>query len=288
VPTTVCGKRGWDPPAPRLATPSETLEHFGGLRLARHNGVTRLPLFCALLVTGCAASPPVEIAPDFSDSKADGLASTLKLRDDHSMDINEPSDLAFGDGKLYAVSDRQSKIYEIDVRDGNAKDEIDVEAQDLEALAIDNEGRFYIADEADGKVWRVSQSGERKESFAVDTDDGNSGIEGIAFDDDGHMLIANEKDPARIIELDASDGHETERETLDFADDLSALAFNSEDGLLYALSDIEHKLFRLDSDFRKITSWKLPLEHPEGLAFDGHTVYVASDSEERLYVFELD
>ena len=57
---------------------------------------------------------------------------------------------------------------------------------------------------------------------------------------------------------------------------------------LYVLSDEEHKLFRLDNDFHKITSWKLPVKHPEGLAFDGDTVYVASDSEERLYVFELD
>lgn len=250
--------------------------------------MTRLPLLCILLVTGCATSPPTEILPDFSDSKADGLASKLTLRDDHGMEIDEPSDLAFADGKLYAVSDRVSKIYEIDEDNGNTKDEIDVEAQDLEALAIDDEGHFYIADEADGKVWRVSHDGDRKDSFEVDTDDGNSGIEGIAFDDDGHMLIANEKDPARIIELDAGDGHETERETLDFADDLSALAFNFEDGHLYALSDTEHKLFRLDNDFHKITSWKLPVEHPEGLAFDGDTVYVASDSEKRLYVFELE
>ncbi len=246
----------------------------------------RLPWICALLVTGCAASS-IEIAPDELDAKADGLANKLKLRDDHRVDIDEPSDLAFWDGKLFAVSDRHSKIYELD-NDGDIQDVIDVEARDLEALGIDDDGHFYIADEGDGKVWRVSHDGDRKESFEVDTDDSNSGIEGIAFDDDGHMLVANEKDPARIIEIDLDDGDETERETLDFADDLSALAFNFDDGHLYALSDEEHKLFRLDNDFKKITSWKLPMEHPEGLAFDGDTVYIASDSEERLYVFELE
>jgi uncharacterized protein YjiK len=250
--------------------------------------VTRLPFLCALLVTGCASSPPAEILPDFSDSKADGLASRLKLRDDHGMDIREPSDLAFWDGKLYAVSDRNSKIYEIDERNGNTKRAINVEGRDIEGLAIDGDGRFYIADEADGMIWRVSRSGERRESFEVDTNGGNSGIEGITFDDDGRLLVANEKDPARIIVIDPDDGHEIERETLHFADDLSALTFNFDDGHVYALSDIEHKLFRLDSNFRKLTSWKLPIYNPEGLAFDGDTLYVASDYEERLYVFELD
>jgi len=249
--------------------------------------VKRLPFICALLVTACTATPPLEIAPDELDAKADGLATKLKLVDDHGTDIAEPSDLAFADGKLYAVSDRNSKIYEID-NDGDVKDEIDVEAIDLEALAIDDEGHFYIADEQDQKVWRVNSDGERKESFDIDVDDGSSGIEGLAFDDEGHMLVGTEKNPTQIIELKAGSGEETRSAKLDFADDLSALSFNYDDGHLYALSDEEHKLFRLDNDFDKITSWKLPIEHPEGLAFDGNKVYIVSDSEERLYVFELD
>lgn len=249
--------------------------------------MNRLPFICALLVTGCTAATPLEIAPDDLDAKADGLATTLKLVDDYGMDVAEPSDLAFHDGKLYAVSDRHSKIYEID-GDGDVKDEVDVEAIDLEALAMDDEGHFYIADEQDQKVWRVNSDGERKESFDIDVDDGSSGIEGLAFDDDGHMLVGTEKNPTQIIELKVSSGEETKSAKLDFADDLSALSFNYDDGLLYALSDEEHKLFRLDNDFDKITSWKLPIDHPEGLAFDGDKVYVVSDSEERLYVFELD
>ena len=71
------------------------------------------------------------------------------------------------------------------------------------------------------------------------------------------------------------------------ADDLSALTWNKDDKHLYALSAAEHKLWRLDGDYDKITSWDLPIEEPEGIAFDGKTLYVASDSEERLYVFEL-
>jgi uncharacterized protein YjiK len=243
---------------------------------------------CALLVAmvGCATSPPIEIAPDEVNEKADGMATHLKLKDDHRTDIDEPSDLAFRDGKLYAVSDRHSKIYELD-DDGDIQDVIDVEGTDLEAIALDEDGHFFIGDESKAKVWRLDKNGDREESYDIDTTDGNSGIEGLTFDDDGHMLVAKEKNPATIIILD-EDGDEKDRKKLDFADDLSALTWYADDHHLYALSAAEHKLWRLDNDFDSITSWKLPIEEPEGIAFDGKTLYVASDSEERLYVFELD
>ena len=240
-----------------------------------------------LLLVGCTAEP-IDIAPSEDDSKADGLAKHLTLRDDHRLHVDEPSDLAFARGTLSTVSDRHSNIYEID-DDGDVKDEIGVRGTDLEALAIDDEGRFFIADESTGKIWRLHPDGERdKEIDLDDVDDGNSGIEGLAFDDDGHLFVAKEKDPARIYELDTDD-QVVDVKRIDFADDLSALAFNPDDGHLYALSDEEHALFRLDKHLAKKTKWVLPIDHPEGIAFDsdGTTVYIASDSEERLYVFEM-
>lgn len=248
----------------------------------------RLPLLCALLVAGCTAHEAIDIYPDELDAKADGLPSRLKLVDDHRVDMDEPSDLAFHDGKLYAVSDRHSKIYLLD-NDGDVRDVIDVEGVDLEAIAIDADGRMWIADEHDDKVRRVNGDGVRQESIEVDFDGNNdSGIEGLAFDDDDDLYVANEKNPTRIVKVDTKTGEEKNRASLAFADDLSALAFNPDDGHLYAMSDEEHKLWRLDSDFEKITSWKLPIDNPEGVAFDGNTVYVVSDAEERLYIFELD
>jgi len=247
---------------------------------------TRLTSALLVALVGCTSSAPLEIAPSEVNEKADGMANHLKLKDDHRVDMDEPSDLAFRDGKLYSVSDRHSKIYELD-DDGDIRDVINVEGTDLEAIAVDEDDHFYIGDESKAKVWRLTSDGERKESFDVDTTDGNSGIEGLAFDNDGHMLVAKEKNPATIIVLDAGNGDEKDRKKLDFADDLSALTFNKDDKHLYALSAAESKLWRLDNDYNKITSWDLPIEMPEGIAFDGKTLYVASDSEERLYVFEL-
>jgi sugar lactone lactonase YvrE len=271
----------WPPAAKRFA-------NFLARRLLGDASVSTLRWTSALFVAliGCTSSAPLEIAPSEVNEKADGMANHLKLEDDHRTDIDEPSDLAVRKGKLYAVSDRHSKIYELD-NDGDIEDVIEVEGTDLEGLALDEDGHFFIADESKAKVWQLDKNGDREESFDIDTTDGNSGIEGLTFDNDGHMLVAKEKNPATIIILDADDGDEKDRVKLDFADDLSALTWNPDDDHLYALSAVEAKLWRLDGDFDKITSWDLPIEEPEGLAFDGDTLYIASDSEERLYVFEL-
>lgn len=250
--------------------------------------MTELRPICIILVavTACATAAPDEIEPYYESTKSDGSRPKLKLVDDDKLHVDEPSDLAFFDGQLYTVSDRVSRIYAI-TKNGDVEDDTDVEARDLEALAIDPDGHFVIADETDTKVWFVDKHGERTHSFDVnDVDDGNSGIEGLAFDDDGHLYVAKEKDPARIYKLDKN-GDQLDRKKIELADDLSALAWNPRDGHLYALSDLDESLYRLDKDFDADAAWRLPVKHPEGIAFDGKTLYVVSDSEERIYEFEL-
>ena len=243
-------------------------------------------ILAATFAVGCAQGVPGEIEASFSNGKADGLPDRLRKVDDHKLHVDEPSDLAFAGGRLFTISDAHSKIYEID-DDGDVKSEIDIAGHDLEALAIDGDGDFVVADESRAKIWHIAADGERHDPIEVpDADDGNSGIEGLAFDRAGHLLVAKEKDPARILELDA-DGAELRNEKIHFADDLSALTFNPEDKHLYALSDEEHTLYRLDAGWDVVTAWKLPVKHPEGIAFDGDLLYVASDSEQRLSIYEL-
>jgi uncharacterized protein YjiK len=238
-----------------------------------------------VLVIGCAAAPGDEIEPFIDSTKEDGHAPKLRKISDHNLDVSEPSDLAFAGDDLFAVSDAHSKIYEIS-RKGRRKSDIDITGHDLEALAFDiTTGEFLVADESKSRVWHIASDGERHDPIEIVADDGNSGIEGLAFDGDGHLWIAKEKDPARIFEL--VDGVEVSRTKITFAADLSALSWRSEDGRLYALSDEDEALFQLDADLDVEHAWRLPIDKPEGLAFEGSRVYVASDSEQQLYVFEL-
>lgn len=240
----------------------------------------------AVCAVGCAADDARTLTPFTQSDKADGLPDVLTLVDHHKIHVDEPSDLAVKDGVVFTVSDRHSTIYALDPF-GDVDAKLPVHGSDLEALAVDNDGRFYIGDEQAGAVWRIAPDGSREAKFTIPgTRDGNSGIEGLTFNAQGHMFVAKEKHPARIIELTAQ-GEELANTKIEFANDLSALAFNPSDGQLYALSDEDHALYRLDRDLRPVTGWRLPFDHPEGLAFDGSTVYIASDSEARLYVFEL-
>jgi uncharacterized protein YjiK len=244
-------------------------------------------LACVTLVTlaSCAETAPVEIAPFVDSGKADGAAKRLRQLDRTRIELDEPSDLTIVDGVLYTVSDAHSRVYELDL-DGETTTVLDIEGRDLEALAFDDaRGEFLVAGERSARIWHLRDDGERYDPFDVDADDGNSGIEGLAFDRDGHLYVAKEKDPARIFELDR-EGNVLRDDKIRFADDLSALAFDPGDGHLYALSDEEHALYRLDENRDVELAWRLPVEHPEGIAFDGDLVYVVSDSEERLYVFE--
>lgn len=240
---------------------------------------------------GCSPEPSTALTPPLQSflqpDKADGLPSRLRPVGDHKLHVDEPSDLLFVGGHLYTVSDSHSKIYEIDP-DGDVRHELDIEGHDLEALAIDPSGELMIADETRGRIWRIAADGHRHDPIDVpDARDGNSGIEGLTFDHAGHLLVGKEKDPAVIFELDAA-GHELARAKFTLASDLSALTYNRLDHHVYALSDEEHTLFRLDAAGRATAAWRLPITSPEGVAFDGARVYIASDGEARLYVFELE
>jgi len=248
---------------------------------------------CPLLVavaslSACATAADIEIDAFIDNSKADGHHLKLYLTDHHKLDIDEPSDLAIFGGRLFTVSDRHSNVYEID-RDGDRLDKIGIKGDDVEAVAFDPEGHLFIADESTAKIWQIDPGGARVGDPIEldDAEDGNSGLEGLAFDDRGHMFAAKEKNPARLYELDADYGLLDDHK-VKFADDLSALAFDPIDGHLYALSDQDRTLFRLQHDLDVDKAWKLPIENPEGIAFDGDTLYVVSDSEGKLYELEID
>jgi uncharacterized protein YjiK len=244
---------------------------------------------CIALVTltACAAAESVPIDPFIDESKGDGHPARLEQVERHKLDMDEPSDLVIVDGDLYAVSDQHSKIYRVKPS-GDADEHLNVQGSDLEAIGFDGErGAFLIADESKAKIWRLDDDGERLESIELDNaDDGNSGIEGIVIGGEGHLYAVKEKDPARVYELDG-DGALLASEKIEFANDLSAITYNPDDDHLYVLSDEDHTLYRLDKHWNANRAWKLPLEHPEGVAFDGKTIYIVTDNDHRIYTFEL-
>jgi len=229
------------------------------------------------------------IDPYIDLSKADGHPAKLQFTDRSRLDMEEPSDLVRVGEKLFAVSDQHSKIYEI-TPDGDADEYVNIDGHDLEALGYDHtRNEFMIADELKAKIWTINEEGGRHDSIEIDNaSDGNSGIEGIVVTTpDDRLFAVKEKDPARIYEL-KTDGTLVDSKKIDFATDLSGVSYNASDRHVYVLSDEDHSLFRLDSSWNPDRAWKLPVDKPEGLAFSGNTLYIVSDSENRIYTFELE
>jgi hypothetical protein len=213
----------------------------------------------------------------------------LVAEDDFGLDFPEASGLAWVDDALVAVSDAKGAIYGVDPADGERRARLAIAFTDLEAIAFDPVTReFLIAPEGRGAILRLSAEGTQVSTNGVKwADDGNSGLEGLAVrPDDGHVFAAKEKAPAQLAEYDEN-GHRVRRVDVGFASDLSELTLG-DDGFLYALSDEDQALFRLDADLDVLRTWPLPMQNPEGLAVHAGRVYVANDGEDRLYVFRLE
>jgi hypothetical protein len=228
--------------------------------------------------------------PTGGEGRVDPAAvDRLVAEDDYGLDFPEASGLAWIDDGLVAVSDAKGAIYGVNPADGERTGRLALDFRDLEAVAFDPVTREYlIAPEGRGAILRLSAEGSQVSTNGVKwADDGNSGLEGLAVRaDDGHVFAAKEKDPAQIAEFDEN-GLRLRRVGVDFASDLSELSLG-DDGFLYALSDEDQALFRLDVDLDVLRTWPLPMKHPEGLAVHAGRVYVANDGEDRLYVFRLE
>ncbi len=205
------------------------------------------------------------------------------------VDVREPSGLAWDDGALVVVGDDRRRVYWIDPETGSRVDAIHVDAVDMEAVEVDPlTGELLVAIESSAEVWRISRTGQRLDRLRLGwAEDGNDGLEGLALrPSDGHLFVAKERRPARIAEFD-EDGDRLSRDRVDFAADLSDLAWSATDDFLYAISDIDQRLYRLDGSLEVLASWPLPVAHPEGLAIVGDTVYVVSDTERTLLELRL-
>lgn len=138
----------------------------------------------------------------------------------------EASGLTFSSNKeLLVVRDKETALYRIDFKDEHvaklektkifAADHMEQFRKsksqdfDFEGLARDEQGRIYVCEEDRRGVFRWDPSTKSVEQLPIDwtpvkkyfSEDRNASFEGIAVGD-GKLWLANERDRARIIEVD--------------------------------------------------------------------------------------
>jgi len=120
-------------------------------------------------------------------------------------------------------------------------------------------------------------------------DDRDSGIEGLAVREDGHILAAREKNPSELVRLDAA-GHEVERIRLRFSEDVSGLSEVCAPGCpgqLLVVSQEDRRVYQIDESGDPLAEWPVDAIRPEGIACDADSLYIIDEETRELLVFEF-
>lgn len=215
---------------------------------------------------------------------------TLTLLYSQSLKVKEPSGLALDPERktLWAVGDN-GDVYQLSLKGEVLTRFRDVGA-DLEGIAFSPvDSTLWVVDEADNSLIQLSRSGHRlvRHQVALRSEN-NKGLEGICLDTLGRVFVVNEKKPGLFIALAPDLGIERQL-GLTFAGDYSDLAFDAQGNDFWVLSDEDRALFLWHPDRGVLRTFALPFTNPEGVAIDAvaRRLYLVSDAEHRLYVFEL-
>jgi len=238
------------------------------------------PLLNVILLVGLLSSC-------FSKVKTQECARDLHLIATYALDIAEPSGLCmYEGGLLLCVSDEHKEAYVINTQ-GERQATFAKKGGDTEGVAYDSHTRtIYSADENDGLLRAQSLSDSLTQSWEV-IEGSKKGLEGIALDPANERVFLLKEDQG-LIHFYPSTGEKTII-PLDFAKDYSGLFFEESTKELWILSEESASLNRCSVEGTLIESYDLCISKAEGVVIDTKSgrIYIVSDGEEKLFVFEM-
>lgn len=213
---------------------------------------------------------------------------TLKPTAEYTLDISEPSGIAYNSIKnsLFVVSDGRSDIFEIDFT-GVVKSIIPTSGSDLEGIAFSiNCDTMYMVEETKQLVSIFSSSGTFLRSFPVNVaTNPNHALEGITRNNiDGRLTVLNEKLPCMLLEFNNTS--EIRRKEINYTIDISDIFFEESSNYYWVVSHESQKILKLSHDFNLISEWSIPVIQAEGITIVLDKIYVVSDTENKMYVFQ--
>jgi uncharacterized protein YjiK len=250
-------------------------------------------LLFPLILTGC-------------DKIKFGSGEKIKPSETYSLKIPEPSGVALHNGKLWIVSDRNSTVYKTNLK-GEIESEFKLGKADLEGITVIDDSLLAVVLEISRKVVITDFYGNEIFRTSLEVEGSkNSGLEGITYNSsNGHLYILNEKDPVLLTETDR-ELNEMSRIEIKDVKDLSGVSYSAKENCLWLISDEERKIIKfplplseengisespsLREGFRMGSEYRITIDQAEGIAVDdeNNLLYVVSDKEEKLYVFEIE
>ena len=208
----------------------------------------------------------------------------------HTYDISipEPSGLVYNskDSALMVVSDANSTVYRVDFT-GRVLNSMIIQSSDLEGIALSsNCDTMYVAEETKQLITKYLPNGTKLSSFPVNVATNiNHGPEGVTINNNGKIVVLNEKLPCLILEFDGA-GNELRRKELNYSTDLSDIFYSSTDSCYWIVSDESKMLMKLSEEWIIIKAWNIPVNKAEGVVVVNEIIYIVSDSEAKMYVFQ--
>ena len=233
----------------------------------------KIAFFSLILLLGC-----------FSNSSSQTILNPIKV---YKLNISEPSGISFYKDHLFIVSDSKKHIYKTSLK-GKIVSKIKTDIKDVEGIAVVASGKFFLVDENKRRLIEIDSKGGilRKIKIKGKQESKNSGLEGICFvPDRNFFFVVNEDSPKQVLKID-NKGEIIDKVKIDFAKDLSGICYDKSSNSLWIVSDESKKLYNISKKGKLLSSFKLPIKKAEGIVLKDNKIFIVSDAEDKLYIFE--
>ncbi len=223
---------------------------------------------------------------DYTDNL---LENSLDIEVSYNINVLEPSGLVFDfqDSVLYTISDNSGDIYKLSTK-GNIIKTYSFGGDDLEGVSIYKEDKLLLAEERSKQLieYNLSTGSSVSHYINYQNTSANYGIEGVAYKaNDGTTFILNEKEPGKMLRLRADFSIIAEYD-LNFASDYSGICYDESTNNLWIVSDQSKTINRCTLMGALIDKYSIRINQAEGIAVTNDKIYIVSDPESTLYVYE--
>ncbi len=206
----------------------------------------------------------------------------------YNLNISEPSGIAYNSAhnSLLIVSDGKSEIYEVDFS-GNILNAIPTNCSDMEGITLSkNCDTIFVVEETNKLVSTLLYSGNKVASFSVNVATSvKHAMEGITRNNsNGRLTIINEKLPCMVLEFNGTT--EIWRKEINYTADISDIFYDDSSDCYWIVSDESQKILKLTKNLDLISQWSINITQAEGITIVNNKIYVVSDYERKMYVFQ--
>jgi uncharacterized protein YjiK len=212
----------------------------------------------------------------------------MELLGTYDLSIPEPSGLAMDPaGNLFVVSDQTNQMYQINSV-GQTVQTFGFTGNDLEGISYYKTGKFLLAEERTKNIVVYNPVDNTFEShlMSYENTDSNSGIEGVAYNPNTETIyFVNEKNPGKLFKTDAGFNISGIYD-LNFDSDFSDVFFETNTNILWILSDESQTVHSCSNEGVLTESFSINVDQPEGIVVTSDKIYIVSDSQKKLYIFQ--